>query len=142
MPRIGIVLGDDGGALAKMLPPFRFGMGGPMGTGRQWMSWIHRYDLVTLIGWLIDSAEARGAYNATAPQPVTNRDFSRTLAAVLSRPALLKMPAGSLRLLFGEMADLLLTGQNVVPARAVAQGFSFRFEWLDAALRDLLSGPA
>ncbi|MBD9478802.1 TIGR01777 family oxidoreductase [Pseudoxanthomonas sp. PXM02] len=138
--RTGIVLGNDGGALAKMLPPFRLGLGGPMGDGRQWMSWIHRDDLVRMIAWLLDSDRAGGAYNGTAPTPVTNRDFARTLGKVLRRPAVLPTPAIVLKAGFGEMAQLLLTGQRVLPAHALAEGFAFRFPVLEDALRDLLPG--
>lgn len=136
--RTGIVLGADGGALAKMLPPFRLGAGGPMGDGRQWMSWIHRDDLVRMIAWLLDSDRAGGAYNGTAPVPVTNRDFARTLGKALHRPAVLPTPAFVLKAGFGEMAQLLLTGQRVLPAHALAEGFAFRFPALTAALDDLL----
>ncbi|MBL6749623.1 MAG: TIGR01777 family protein, partial [Nevskia sp.] len=120
--RIGIVLGAGGGALASMLPAFRLGLGGPMGDGRQWMSWVHLRDLTALIRWLAQNPQARGAYNGTAPQPVRNRDFARTLARVLRRPALLRTPALALKALFGEMADILLTGQNAPPRRALAEG--------------------
>lgn len=132
--RTGIVLAADGGALAKMLPPFRLGIGGPMGDGRQWMSWISRDDLIALIRWLVETSSATGAYNGTAPDPVTNADFARTLAAALHRPAVIRTPAFALRLLFGEMADLLLTGQRVMPTRAVAEGFSFQNSHLAAAV--------
>lgn len=138
--RTGIVLAADGGALAKMLPPFRLGAGGPMGDGRQWMSWIHRDDLVRMIAWLLDSDRAGGAYNGTAPEPVTNRVFARTLGKVLHRPAVLPTPAFALKAGFGEMAHLLLTGQRVLPAHALAEGFTFRFPVLEDALRDLLPG--
>ncbi|HSX64812.1 MAG TPA: TIGR01777 family oxidoreductase [Pseudoxanthomonas sp.] len=137
--RTGIVLAADGGALGKMLPPFRLGLGGPMGNGRQWMSWVHRADLVRLIIWLIEHDDgSSGAYNATAPQPVTNREFAHTLGRVLRRPALLATPGPALKLMFGEMADLLLTGQRVVPQRAQAAGFEFGHRQLEEALRDLL----
>ncbi len=136
--RTGIVLAADGGALAKMLPPFRLGAGGPMGDGRQWMSWIHRDDLVRMIAWLLDSDRAGGAYNGTAPAPVTNRDFTRTLGKALRRPAVLPTPAFVLKAGFGEMAQLLLTGQRVLPAHALAEGFVFRFPTLTDALDDLL----
>jgi uncharacterized protein len=134
--RIGIVLGPDGGALAAMRLPFQLGLGGHLGDGRQWMSWIHRADLVALILWLLTGSQA-GAYNATAPQPVTNREFARTLAASLRRPAVLPMPAPMVRLLVGEMAHLLLTGQKVLPARAQAEGFTFRFPELAGALQEI-----
>lgn len=139
--RTGIVLGADGGALGKMLPPFRWGLGGPMGDGRQWMSWIHREDLIALIQWLLEQDGAGGAYNGTAPEPARNRDFARTLGRVLHRPALLPAPAPLLRLAFGEGARLLLTGQRVLPMHALVEGFRFRFPDLEDALRDLLARP-
>jgi uncharacterized protein (TIGR01777 family) len=138
--RIGIVLGPDGGALAQMKLPFSLGLGGWLGHGRQWMSWIHREDLVALILWLMDDPGRSGAWNATAPRPATNREFSKALAASLRRPALLPMPAPVVRLLVGEMAHLLLTGQKVLPARALAEGFSFRFPELAAALAKVWNG--
>ena len=135
--RIGIVLGPDGGALAQMKLPFALGLGGWLGDGRQWMSWIHRDDLVALVRWLLADPARSGAYNATAPNPATNREFSKALAASLHRPALLPMPGPMVRLLVGEMSDLLLTGQKVLPARALADGFGFRFPELRAALADV-----
>jgi len=135
--RTGIVLGPDGGALASMKLPFRLGLGGYLGSGRQWMSWIHRADLVSLILWLLAGPAQAGAYNATAPQPARNRDFARALAASLHRPAVLPMPAPVVKLLVGEMAHLLLTGQKVLPARALAEGFRFRFPELDGALQEI-----
>ena len=137
--RIGIVLGCDGGALSSLLPQFRLGLGGRMGDGRQWMSWVHRADLVALIRHLAEDPAAAGVYNGTAPQPVTNADFSRTLGRVLSRPAFLPTPGFVLRLLFGEMADLLLTGQKVLPKRALAEGFEFHHPELEGALREVLA---
>lgn len=138
--RTGIVLDADGGALAKMLLPFRLGFGGRFGDGRQWMSWIARADIVGLILWLIRTESAHGAYNATAPAPVTNADFSAALAAALHRPALLPVPAFALRAMLGEMADLLLTGQRVMPVRAQAQGFRFRYSDLFSVLRQIVDG--
>lgn len=135
--RTGIVLDRDGGALARMLPAFRLGGGGPFGNGRHWMSWIHRADMVGLLQWLLEHGQA-GAYNATAPTPVTNAEFARTLAGTLHRPALLALPAGVLRLGFGEMADLLLVSQRVLPQRALDAGFQFQYVRLDAALRAIL----
>jgi hypothetical protein len=132
--RTGIVLDKDGGALKQMLLPFRLGIGGPMGDGAQWMSWVTRRDLVALIRWLIDNANASGAYNGTAPAPVSNAEFARTLGHALHRPALLPTPAFVLKLLFGEMSDLLLTGQRVLPARATAAGFTFEDTALQPAL--------
>ena len=136
--RTGIVLAAEGGALKQMLLPFRLGFGGPMGSGRQWMSWIARDDLVALIGWLIDNPAARGAYNGTAPEPVTNAQFAQALGKAVHRPTLLRTPAFALRLLFGEMADLLLTGQRVIPRRAVAEGFVFKYPQLQSALQSIL----
>lgn len=140
--RTGIVLGRDGGALAKMLPSFRLGLGGPFGDGSQWMSWIHRSDLVKLIQWLLETEMAGGAYNGTAPEPVNNHDFARALARALHRPALLPMPAFALRLAFGEAAGLMLSGQRVLPVHALAEGFPFRFPRLQEALQDLLGRGA
>lgn len=131
--RTGVVLDHDGGALAKMLPAFKLGAGGPLGSGAQWMSWITREDLVRLIRWLIES-RVRGVFNGTAPQPVRNRDFAAALGRSLKRPARLPMPAFALRALFGEMSELLLGSQRVLPDAARASGFSFRHETLQAAL--------
>jgi uncharacterized protein (TIGR01777 family) len=136
--RTGVVLDRDGGALKRMLLPFRLGLGGPIGAGMQWMSWIARSDLVALIRRLLADDAARGAWNATAPEPVTNAQFARALARCLHRPALLPTPAFALRLAFGEMADMLLTGQRVMPARALAAGFAFAQPRLDRALASLL----
>ena len=136
--RSGIVLAPDGGALARMLLPFRLGLGGPFGSGRQYMSWIHRQDWIDLARWLLTS-DARGPINATAPAPETNEAFAATLGRVLRRPHVLRAPAFALRLALGEMADAaLLAGQRVVPARAQALGFRFAWPALEAALRDLL----
>lgn len=142
--RTGIVLGPSGpaggGALAQMLPAFRLGGGGPMGSGRQWMSWVHRADLVALIRFLIERETASGPFNGTAPEPVTNAEFAKTLGRVLKRPAILPMPGFALKLIVGEMAEILLSGQRVVPQAALDQGFRFRFATLEAALRDVLGG--
>jgi uncharacterized protein (TIGR01777 family) len=137
--RTGIVLDRDGGALVRMLPPFRLGLGGPMGDGSQWMSWIHRDDRVGMILWLLAEQTARGAYNGTAPAALSNAAFARTLATVLGWPALLTTPAFALKLAFGEMAGLLLTGQNVVPARALQGGCTFQYPTLEPALRAITS---
>jgi uncharacterized protein (TIGR01777 family) len=136
--RTGIVLDNDGGALKQMLLPFRLGLGGPMGDGRQWMSWVARADIVALVRRLVDNAGARGAYNGTAPAPVTNAEFARTLGAALHRPALLPTPAFALKILFGEMAGILLTGQRVVPRRATADGFAFKYPDLTSTLAAIL----
>jgi uncharacterized protein (TIGR01777 family) len=134
--RFGVVLAADGGALEKLLIPFRLGAGGPMGNGRQWMSWIERDDIINMVRWAIDNEQVRGTYNATAPEPATNRDFARTLGRVLHRPAFMPAPAISLRIALGRgMADeMLLGGQRVLPARAEAEGFRFTYPTLEAAL--------
>ena len=137
--RIGIVLGP-GGALAAMKLPFQLGLGGPLGNGTQWMSWIHRDDLVNLILWLLTDDARSGAYNATAPRPVTNREFAQALGASLHRPAPFPMPAFAVKLLVGGMAHLLLTGQKVLPARAQAEGFRFRYPDLPSALAQVFGG--
>ncbi len=135
--RTGIVLSDQGGALKKMLPAFRFGMGGPLGNGQQYMSWIHFDDMVKLIDFLLNSPTLQGPFNAVAPKAVTNKQFSQALAERLNRPAKLTMPAFVLRLMFGEMADILLFGQRVVPQQALDAGFKFEYPKLPAALADL-----
>ena len=137
--RTGIVLGPGGGALKAMLPPFRLGLGGPIGDGQQWMSWIHRNDMVALLCAVLDNPQASGPINATAPEPVRNKEFSRVLGHVLHRPAFLPMPALLVRALFGEMADeLLLASQRVLPARAQALGFDYGFPRLEPALQEIL----
>jgi uncharacterized protein (TIGR01777 family) len=136
--RTGIVLDRTGGALAQMLTPFRFFVGGPIGAGKQWMSWIHHADMIGILLLALDHAGASGPLNATAPQPVTNKEFSRSLGRALHRPAFLPTPAFALRLMLGEAAQLVTTGQRVLPKKALALGYSFRFATLDAALADLL----
>lgn len=135
--RVGLVLGH-GGALARMLPAFKLGAGGRLGSGEQWMSWIHLDDLTALIEFALDQTSLRGPVNATAPNPVTNREFTRTLAAALHRPALAAVPAFALKLMFGEMASVLLDSQRVLPKGAEAAGFRFRYPDLAPALADLL----
>ena len=136
--RLGVVLGAGGGALARMLPFFRIGLGGPIGHGRQWMSWVHREDVIGLIRFAIENAAACGALNATAPNPVTNREFTLMLGAALHRPAILPVPPLALRLRFGEMADaVLVKGQRVIPAAARRLGYEFRFPELAKALKDI-----
>lgn len=137
--RIGIVLGREGGALARMLLPFKLGMGGPLGNGRQFMSWIHQSDLARLFVFLLKREKAQGIFNGTAPAPVTNAEFSKILAGILRRPAFLFVPGFILNLVFGEAAKILLTGQKVFPERALKENFEFRFPNLEGALRDLLS---
>ncbi|MCX6549569.1 MAG: TIGR01777 family oxidoreductase [Acidobacteria bacterium] len=137
--RTGIVLDPREGALAKMLPPFRLFTGGPFGSGRQYMSWIHRDDWVSLVQWVIDAPDVNGPVNATAPHPVTNAEFARTLGRVLHRPAIMPVPAFVLKMMLGEMAGpLLLHSQRVLPARATAGGFRFAFDTIEPALENLL----
>ena len=138
--RIGVVLGESGGALAQMATPFRLFAGGPIGTGRQWFSWIHRDDVIGILRLALEHEEVRGPVNATGPEPLTMRDFSGTLGRVLGRPSWLPVPEFILRAALGEMSDMLLTGQRVLPAKAIAAGYQFRFETAEAALRDIL-GP-
>lgn len=135
--RTGIVLANNGGALKKMLPAFKLGLGGPISSGQQYMSWIHLDDMVRLIDFLLQHPTLAGAFNATAPEPVTNKEFSDALAKRLHRPALLTMPAPLLRLLMGEMADLLLYGQRVLPKRLLDAGFEFHHPKLTNALNAL-----
>lgn len=135
--RIGVVLAPDGGALAKMLPIFRLGLGGRLGGGRQWMSWIAISDLTDLMLFAL-SHEITGPLNATAPNPVANRDFTAALGRSLGRPALLPAPGLALRLALGEMAQLLLGGQKVLPRKALESGFAFKHPQVDAALRAAL----
>jgi uncharacterized protein (TIGR01777 family) len=135
--RIGLVLGH-GGALARMKTPFRLGVGGRLGSGRQWMSWIALEDLVALIVHALEQPQMRGVYNATAPQPCTNADFTRTLAGVLRRPALFPVPSFALGLALGEASAVLLQGQRVLPRHALAEGFVFQEPELERCLRKLL----
>jgi uncharacterized protein (TIGR01777 family) len=135
--RTGIVLSGDGGALPKMALPFRLGAGGPLGGGRQWVPWIHLADEVGAIRFLLERDDAGGPFNLTAPQPLTNRDFSRALGKALHRPSLAPAPGFVLRLVLGEMADMLLNGQRAVPQRLLEMGFAFRFPEALPALRNL-----
>ncbi len=137
--RLGIVLSPDGGALGKMLPPFRLGLGGPMGDGRQWQPWIHIDDAVGMISWALDEPSVSGTYNAVAPNPARQAVLARALGAALGRPAFLPVPALALRLLFGEMADeALLVSRRAAQGRALAEGFVFRWPDLEPALEDIL----
>ncbi|WP_409522802.1 TIGR01777 family oxidoreductase [Nitrincola sp. MINF-07-Sa-05] len=135
--RTGIVLGN-GGALSKMLLPFKLGLGGPIADGHQWMSWIHMDDEVAAILWLLDHPVLEGAFNLTAPRPVSNGVFSKSLGRVLGRPAFFRMPGFVMELMLGEASELLIEGQRVIPEKLLASGFSFRFDDLDEALADVL----
>ncbi len=137
--RIGVVLAKDGGALEKMLTPFKFGAGGAVGSGKQWMSWIALDDLVKLIHFALENENLRGAVNAVAPNPVTNREFTETLGKVLHRPTFISVPEFAIKLLFGEMGEtLLLQGSRVVPKKLQAAGFEFEFTDLEKAMKHVL----
>ena len=138
--RTGLVLARDGGALPPMLPPFKFGAGGPVGSGRQYWPWIHRQDWVDLVRWALRTPDAGAAINATAPTPVTSAEFARALGRAMHRPAFMPAPAFALRLLLGEMADaLVLSGQRAVPRRAERGGFTFRYRTIDEALQAIFT---
>lgn len=138
-PRFATVLGREGGALPKMLKPFRLGLGGKLGDGRQWMSWIHIDDLLRLLLFAIENQAVSGALNATSPKPVTNAEFTRTLAAALHRPAILPVPRIALKLALGEMASIVLGSVRVLPEAAKQAGFRFERPKLAGALNNLLS---
>jgi hypothetical protein len=136
--RTGVVLARDGGALKKMRLPFLFFVGGPMGNGRQYLSWIHRDDWLAMVEWLIGTPAATGAFNATAPNPSTSREFSRALGRALHRPSWIPVPGFALRMLVGEAADVvLLRGQRAVPNRALEMGFTFKYSDVNQALREV-----
>jgi uncharacterized protein len=138
--RFGLVLSKDGGALQRMLLPFRLGLGGRFGTGNQWMSWISLEDTVGIVRSVIADARFSGALNVVAPNPVRNSEFTRILAEVLHRPAMFPVPAFALRMILGDMADaLLLASQRAVPARLAAMQYPFRFETLEGALRAVIA---
>ncbi len=132
--RIGVVLDRDGGALAKMLPAFRMGAGGRLGSGQHYFPWIHREDTAAICQWLLENPAARGAYNAGAPNPVTNAQFTRALGRALGRPTVLPMPEAALKLLFGEMSELLLVSDRMLPKRLLDAGFEFRYPDIERAL--------
>jgi uncharacterized protein (TIGR01777 family) len=135
--RTGVVIERSGGALAQMLTPFRWFAGGPLGSGRQYMSWIHRLDWIEMVRWIVHTPQAAGPINLTAPHPVTNREFARALGRALKRPAILPAPKFALRIALGEFADYLVTGQRVVPARAQSLGYQFRYPEIDIAFRGI-----
>ncbi len=137
--RTGVVLDSRGGALAKMLPPFRLGVGGPVAGGRQYISWIHTDDVIGMMLAAVEDERWSGPVNATAPEPVSNRDFAKTLGRVLGRPSLLPVPGLALRLLYGEMAEIVTTGARVMPAKALVLGYQFRHLRLEQALRSAIA---
>ena len=132
--RLGVVLGDGGGSLEKMLLPFKMFVGGPVGDGRQWFSWVHLADVVGAIVWALDHPTLHGAVNVTAPEPVRFRDFAEALGRRLRRPSWLPVPAFALRLAMGQMAEVVVTGQRAVPAALIADGYSFKYSRIDDAL--------
>src|SRR5437588_5462922 len=137
--RVGVVLDKEGGALKQMLTPFKLGIGGRTGSGRQWVSWIHHADLVGILLRALDSAAATGPINGTAPNPLPNRDFAKALGRALHRPTFMPTPAFALRMMLGEVSQLVTTGQRVLPRQAQGLGYSFRFPTIDAALNDILA---
>lgn len=136
--RLGVVLGMDGGALPKMMLPYKLFVGGRIGHGNQWLSWIHIDDLVQLFDFCITNESITGPLNATAPQPVTNDQFGRTLGKELHRPHIFPVPAFIFKILFGEMAQMLLNGQKVLPKRALESGFEFKYPTIEKAVKDLI----
>jgi uncharacterized protein (TIGR01777 family) len=136
--RVGVVLDPAAGALAKMRTPFKMFVGGPVGSGKQWVAWIHYEDLVGILLLPLDNPSACGPLNGTAPTPVTNKDFGHALGKALGRPSFMPTPRLALRLMLGEVADVLTTGQRVLPKRAEALGYRFKFPTIDPALQDLL----
>ncbi|HEX8698776.1 MAG TPA: TIGR01777 family oxidoreductase [Myxococcaceae bacterium] len=138
--RLGLVLHPEGGALHTMLPQFKMGAGGRVGSGKQYVSWIHRADALAALRFLLERPEVEGPFNLTAPEPLTNTEFAHALAAVLGRPSIMHIPGFVLKAALGEMAQLVLEGQRVLPRRLTEAGFTFRFPRLDEALKDLLPG--
>jgi hypothetical protein len=136
--RTGLALSQDEGALVKMMLPFRFGAGGPMGSGQQFVPWIHADDWTAMVTWMITTESASGAFNASAPAPVSNRMFAHTLGRVMHRPSIMPAPAFALRLVLGDMADTVLHGQRALPAHAERLGFQFSYRALEPALQSLL----
>ncbi len=135
--RTGIVLERSGGALPEMMRPFRFFVGGPLGSGRQYVSWIHRLDWIEIVRWIVQTPAVSGPVNATAPHPVTNRHLSRALGHAMHRPSLLPAPGFAVKIVVGEFADSVLTGQRVLPARAQKDGYHFRYPEIEQAFRGI-----
>jgi uncharacterized protein (TIGR01777 family) len=135
--RTGLVLERSGGSLPQMMAPFRLFAGGPIGSGRQYMSWIHRLDWIEMVRWIVQTPEAAGPFNLTAPHPVTNREFARALGRALKRPALLPAPPFALKLYLGEFAEYVLTGPRAVPAHAASLGYHFRYPEIEMAFRGI-----
>ena len=135
--RTGVVLGPDGGALKQMLTPFKLGVGGPVAGGKQWMSWIHIEDLVGIYQIAIDNAEAQGPINGTAPEPLTNKDFSKSLASALHRPCIFPLPGFMLRLTLGDVAQVVTGSQRVIPRKAQELGYTFKYATCEQAMQQL-----
>jgi uncharacterized protein (TIGR01777 family) len=138
MVRVGVVLGKEAGALAKLLTPFKLGAGGPVGSGRQWLAWIHHEDIVGLFVLALENTQAVGPINGTAPNPVTNKEFGKALGRALHRPAFMWTPGFALKIGLGEVADVIVAGQRVLPKKALALGYAFKFPQIDEALADAL----
>lgn len=136
--RSGVVLGLGGGALSQMLPPFKLGLGGPLGSGKQWVSWVHIEDLISLFLFILENPKGSGVFNGTSPRPVTMKELAKSLGRALHRPAVFPVPGPILRLALGEVADILLTGQYVEPRRAAEAGFKFQFANIEQALTDIV----
>ncbi len=137
--RIGVVLAKDGGALEKMLTPFRFGVGGTIGSGKQWMSWIAIDDIISIVHFFLDNKNLHGAFNLTAPNPATNAKFTKTLGTILNRPTVLPLPAFAVKLMFGEMGEtLLLQGARILPKRLLDAGYKFQFTDLKSAMKHVI----
>lgn len=141
-PRTGIVLDPDGGAFPRMMTPFKFFVGGRIGSGRQFMSWIHRDDMTELLRFALDTPDFQGPFNAVAPTPVTNAEFSKTLGRVMRRPCWLPVPRFALRIVLGKVVQVVAGGQRASAAKAATAGFTFRYDTLEPALRELLGRPA
>jgi uncharacterized protein (TIGR01777 family) len=139
--RTGIVLGREGGAVARLLPPFKLGLGGPLGSGKQYMPWIHLHDHVDMIAAALSDERFSGPLNASAPAPVTNRDFGRALGRALHRPAIVPLPGFALKLALGEASKVLLTGQRAIPEKALVLGFAFQYPDIDSALAEVIKRP-
>jgi uncharacterized protein len=138
MARTGVVLSTEDGALPRLLLPFRLFVGGPIGTGNQWYSWISLQDEARALRFLIEAEEACGAFNLTAPNPVTNRELAKLIGKVMGRPSIITVPGFALRLAFGEVAEVVLQGQRAIPRRLLDLGFEFDIPTAEACLRDLL----
>ncbi len=140
MARFGIVLGKDGGAMAKMMPAFKSFTGGPLGSGMQWFPWIHMADILSALMFIVENRDIKGPVNFTAPNPIRNRELAKTLGKVLKRPAFLSVPGFMIRLAMGEFGNTLLASQRAVPEKLLKHGFTFRFAELEDAIRDIVKG--